>query len=570
MILSIATVLTKVEQIEKLIHQGHYFEARSVATLALTESDDLRLKQLNALAMSKSGGPGTAKDYLEPIYKSHPEDPETAGILGGIYKELFKNSQETKFALLSRDTYLQNFVITGNYYTGINAATMSIIAGKAVKGKEIANELVKRLSEGSSDFWELATLAEAHLLIKDKAKATALYFQLRQQTDNDWGKINSVFNQLWLLNHYLPVPSEILKTFSPPTVVAFVGHMIDRADRPTPRFPESIELAVKNNIKNAIKTLNAKIGYCSLACGGDILFVEAMAEANADVTIYLPFNREEFIKSSVEFAGEHWVNRFELLLKKYPLKLMTDKFEGNRDLFAFHGRVLLGTALLKSHMLHADAGLITLLSMRNQEVLVGGTRDMVKKWPFPSKIININPDELHSMRSIEQKQEGAYDDSDSSGKQVRFLVHVIFEGMKHDEIEYLTSRIVKSDPPIFEVPLAVTIDGSMVLAACESARGAMNFAQLILKNATPGNVRLSLHAGPVSIDQTGSVPHVNGVAVTEIQAITKNALPGLIYSSDQVAAILILDRQDLLFHPVGKIEMAKEQDIEVFTIDVMP
>ncbi len=170
--------MTKVEHIEKLIHQGHYFEARSVATNALTESDDLRLKQLHALAMSKSGGSGNARNYLEPIYKQHPEDPETAGILGGIYKELFKNSQDTKFALLSRDTYHKNFTLTGNYYTGINAATMSIIAGKAVKGKEIANELVRRLSATTSDFWELATLAEAHLLVKDKARAMALYFSI--------------------------------------------------------------------------------------------------------------------------------------------------------------------------------------------------------------------------------------------------------------------------------------------------------------------------------------------------------------------------------------------------------
>ena len=563
--------MTKIEQIEKLIHQGHYFEARSVITIALTESDDLRLKQLHALAMSKSGGPGNARDYLEPIYKLHPEDPETAGILGGVYKELFKNSQDTKFALLSRDTYYQNFTLTGNYYTGINAAAMSIIAGKAVKGKEIANELIKRLSETSSDFWELATLAEAHLLVKDKSKAMALYFQLRQLADSDWGKINSVFNQLWLLNHYLLVPSEILKTFSPPTVVTFVGHMLDRPGRPSPRFPKSIEQSVKSNIKSAIKSLNAKIGYCSLACGGDILFAEAMAEANADVTICLPFNREDFIKTSVEFAGEQWIKRFDELISRYPVKVMTERFEGNPDLFAYHGRVMLGTALLKSKMLHAEAGLITVLSQRNQDTLIGGTRDMVKKWPFPNRTININPDELHSLGSIESKEDSVNESTDNGLNPVRFLLHAAIKEMTHDEIEYLTKRIVKSDPPIFEVPLVVKVDENNILTVCESARSALNFAQLIFKNGKPENIRLSLHAGPVSVDQSGSAPSVNGAAIAEINTITKNALSGLIYCSDQVAATLVLDRQDLLFHQVGIIEVdEKRKSLEVFTIELLP
>jgi hypothetical protein len=564
--------VTKVEQIEKLIHQGHYFEARSLATSTLSESDDLRVKQLNALAISKSGGALAAKDYLEPIYKKHSEDPETAGILGGIYKELFKNSQETKYALLSRDTYHQNFIATGNYYTGINAATMSIIAGKAVKGKEIAGELIAKLSETSSDFWEIATLAEAHLLKRDKAKAMSLYFQLIQLAGDDWGKVNSVFNQLWLLNHYLPVPSEILKAFSPPTVVAFVGHMIDRKDRITLRFPEAIELKVKNSILNAIKTLNAKIGYCSLACGSDILFAEAMAETNAQVTIYLPFNRPDFLETSVAFAGEHWVKRFDELIKKYPVKVMTsEKFDGNAELFSFHGKVLLGTSLLKSQMFHAEGGLITVQSQRDQEGKEGGTRDMIKTWPYPSKIIRINPDEFHSsvssVVSIEPRVEGEFN---SRVRPVRFLLQAILDGMKLEEMEHLIKRIMKSDSPIFEVPQVIDIDESAILAVFSSARGAMNFALLLTKSRKPETIRLCLHAGPIIIDDLSSSQKVIGSTIKEITAISSRAITGLIYCSEQVAAILVMERQDLIFHPVGRIDFGDElKEMEIYSVDFL-
>lgn len=141
--------------------------------------------------------------------------------------------------------------------------------------------------------------------------------------------------------------------------------------------------------------------------------------------------------------------------------------------------------------------------------------------------------------------------------------------MKHDEIDFVTKRIIKSDPPIFEIPHLVKIVEHEVLAVCESARGALNFAQLMFKNVEPGNIRLSLHAGSVNIDSAEGKPTVEGIALTEVSTITNQALPGLIYCSELVASVLFLDRQDILFHPVGIIEVGeKKKALEVFTIDL--
>src|SRR5690606_33838445 len=161
-------------------------------------------------------------------------------------------------------------------YPGINAATMSAIAGRAAQGKEIAVEVISLINPQATDFWELATLAEAYLLTKNRTQSVEYFIRARQLAGTDWGKVTSVYNQLWLLNHYVPVPKEIQKVFSPPNVVAFVGHMLDQSTRTTPRFPASIETKIKDAVKGAIQTLNASIGYCSIACGGDILFAEAM------------------------------------------------------------------------------------------------------------------------------------------------------------------------------------------------------------------------------------------------------------------------------------------------------
>src|SRR5262245_50743961 len=230
-----------IQHIENLIGHGRYAEARGLAEETLKTSDSLRCRQLFALAVSKSGAPRMAMEFLEPIHRDQPDDAETAGILGGIYKEIFKKDQSTAFAIRARDTYLENFSATKNYYTGINAATMSVLAGQSGRGKEIAREIIAMLNPATDDFWERVTLAEAYLLCSEREKAINSYLMAGKMAATDWGKINSAYNQLWLLNHYVPVPAEVMKVFSPPGVVSFVGHMIDHPDRPQPRFPVEIE-----------------------------------------------------------------------------------------------------------------------------------------------------------------------------------------------------------------------------------------------------------------------------------------------------------------------------------------
>src|SRR5690349_5548375 len=219
--------MIETKDLEKLISLGHYAQARKRAEELLTKSDSLRAKQLYAFSLSKSGQPEAAREFLERVAKDHPSDAETMGILAGIYKDLFRNQQSTAFAVLARDTYDRNFAQTKNYYTGINAATMSTLAGQSRRGKEIAHEVLNQLKDSDQDCWEVVTRAEALLILKERAKSDEAYRKARAMAGSDWGKINSVYNQLWLLKHYLPVSRDVLAAYSPPVVAAFVGHMID-------------------------------------------------------------------------------------------------------------------------------------------------------------------------------------------------------------------------------------------------------------------------------------------------------------------------------------------------------
>ena len=68
-------------KVKQLVGQGRYLDARALSQEALKTNNSLELQRLYAMAVSKSGMPAVAKDFLEKTYREHPEDPETAGIL---------------------------------------------------------------------------------------------------------------------------------------------------------------------------------------------------------------------------------------------------------------------------------------------------------------------------------------------------------------------------------------------------------------------------------------------------------------------------------------------------------
>ena len=110
----------------------------------------------------------------------------------------------------------------------------------------------------------------------------------------------------------------------------FTGHMIDKPDRPSPRFPAAHEKAARQKIKESLQKETADTsrnykGISGGACGGDILFHEVCKELGIPTELYLALPREEFIKNSVSFAGPDWVDRFNKLYAELPRHTLCDK-----------------------------------------------------------------------------------------------------------------------------------------------------------------------------------------------------------------------------------------------------
>lgn len=111
----------------------------------------------------------------------------------------------------------------------------------------------------------------------------------------------------------------------PKQVLLFSGHTIDRQNRPQPRFPPEMESEAKAKIQAVLERLEASAQDLAIApgiaCGGDILFLEACLLRQIETEVYLPFEPEEFITESVGYAGSNWVERFERIKHHSLVKL---------------------------------------------------------------------------------------------------------------------------------------------------------------------------------------------------------------------------------------------------------
>ncbi|MGZ8387271.1 MAG: TRAFs-binding domain-containing protein [Rhodoplanes sp.] len=138
----------------------------------------LRPKQLRGLALARSRQTIKAQLLLGKLYAAGEIDPETLGILARTWMDRYNQSGDQLFLLKSRDLYRQAFeAFPTDYYTGINAASKSLLAGEKETAAQLAARVQKVVGDKpvANDYWMTATAAELQLLQAKFPEAAALY-----------------------------------------------------------------------------------------------------------------------------------------------------------------------------------------------------------------------------------------------------------------------------------------------------------------------------------------------------------------------------------------------------------
>lgn len=289
---------------------------------------DTRLRQLLALALARSGATESANAVLYGLLKEGHRDEETVGLLARTHKDLAREAvdpqEQTKHFRLAYEFYSQAYKDTGGYWSGINAATVALLIGErdeaAALARRVQQQCRSELASVSQDdrYWLLSTLGEASLVLENWGEAESWYSQALELARGNWGSLQSTrHNALLLLKHMGRDPQLIDQIFRVPAVAVFSGHMIDRPDRPVPRFPSYAESEIKRAIAARLEKVNAGFGYASVACGSDILFHEAILEKRGESHIVLPYEKQFFVEDSVNIADNpRWATRCDAIMAR--------------------------------------------------------------------------------------------------------------------------------------------------------------------------------------------------------------------------------------------------------------
>lgn len=179
-------------------------------------------------------------------------------------------------------------------------------------------------------------------------------------------------------------------------IVAFTGHMMDKVGRVpprfVPRFNKEKEDYVTRAIHDVLEKLNARIGFSSAACGGDIIFIEQMLKRGGEVHVVLPYAEDLFIRDCVEVsdntsadqqfqenAGKKWLPRYRKIRKQVASTTTLGDKRARDNAMASDccNRVSLGLGLLRADASSTPLTLIALWDGWSGDA-PGGTRSLVK------------------------------------------------------------------------------------------------------------------------------------------------------------------------------------------------
>jgi len=495
---------------------------------------------------------------------------------------------------------MQAYQTTGGYWSGINAATLALILREREQAVTLAREVAEqcrvelaRVEEPTGDrYWLLSTLGEAALLLGQWSEAEDWYGQAVELGRGNWGSLQSTRHNAHLLLKQLGGDEDLVdRVFHFPSVVVFVGHMIDRPDREIPRFPSQVEHAVKNTIRQRLEEVNAGFGYASVACGSDILFHEVILERKGESHLVLPYEKEFFIADSVDIVGNpEWVARCNAVMARAIEVQQASKRSQicGRVSYVFANLMLHGLASI-----HAEQLETKLVPMALWDGKPGdgpdGTAGMVERWQSSGLAVEIiDLREIFSQECLDVASHTSPSAATLSrltiatapefASEIRAMLFADAQGFSEltDEqiprfVEHflgLAGRLASDSP---HKPLMKNTWGDGLYFVFSNVRDAGQFA-LDLRDGvcftdwpTKGlpnlNLRIGLHAGPVysCTDPVTQRANYIGAHVSRAARIEPITPTGQVYCSQAFAALAAAEGvEEFRCDYVGQTSMAKE------------
>jgi class 3 adenylate cyclase len=561
--------------------------------------ENLRLQQLKALAIARSGDTQRANELLRELADGGHADAETLGILARTHKDLALAASDpagravhlaAAFGIYRRayeDTRAVGAVAEVGY-TGINAAAVAVLQGELAIARQIAGEVrtqcLRSRVTGTSDYWLAATLGEAALILGERAEAASHYARAARFVGGSYANLATTRRQAAHLARHLPGNfgwlAEVLKV---PPLLMYTGDLIEPGGGATARFPRLLsEGTIEAEMRRYLEAVRPLAAYGSAACATDILFLEAMQNFGGETHIVLPFPAADFQR--INGAGS-WLQRFEHVLSRASGVTITSdhRARGSTATFEYANLIVSGQARLRAQVLDARlSGLV--IRSGGERLHQGGSSSLVRLW----RTQHIEVEEMvlplgDAAVPTTVMPEAGLDENeplpDGFSHEIRAMLFadaVGYSKLSEDQtpnfITQFWGAVADLCATTKQRPDHIETSGDglyMVFAGVrEAGRYALQLSDLVTRTDWSAhglpegmNIRIALHSGPVyrghnpvtgSITYTG--PHTSRAA--RIEPITP---PGQVYASGAFAAVTAAyGVEDLSLRYVGRMPLAKD------------
>lgn len=553
----------------KQIRHKDPFRAYDLAVEAEKDwPDQPFFRHVQAYSLIQTGSPLRAVEILAGLRASGHQDPETLGLLGRVWKDIARDAlseEERRHALRQAfDVYREGLAQAElaadceGYYPGINAAAVGLLLGMGDEASALARRAAALADKvPSPDYWSIATLGEAALILGDLEAARAHYLAAQQHPHGASQRASTRRQARLIAGHLRGDPSLLDDCFHIPPVLVFTGHLTDAPDRPTPRFPESMVDAVAANLRSSLARLQPTVGFTSAARGGDLLFIEALRECGADIRVILPLELDVFRAVSVTGGAPYWDTRFETALHDLPVTIANNHSSAADGIaFEYGTRILIGHARLCARQLDTPLHVIALWDGKVGDGHGGTAWAIAHLRRRGATVENIYPGREGPIE--ETPAASAIPPGD--GRRIHAMLFSDCKGyskLREEEVGLYTQQFLAGVARLIErlreshhaAPIVANTWGDGLFLVFEDVRAAGHFALAlrdgIRRRATalglPPDirVRIGLHAGPVLpfVDPVTGRDNFAGVNVSFAARIEPIAAENQVCVSEPFAAL---------------------------------
>lgn len=310
---------------------------------------------------------------------------------GRLYKDLFLSSSGSvalEHARQSARKYEEAFKATQGFYSGINAATMSLVAGYDAGMVDMRTRRVLELLPVTNDldpatkYFTEATRAEAQYLLGNQDGAKASLSVAFNHDPLNYTAHASTLRQLRMISRIRGEDDLWLTPFSPPISVHFAGHIFGLEGEVASALPgfSQVELeALKIEISEVIQKNDIGFGFGALAAGADLLIAESLLAEGAELHVKLPVRPDLFKQHSVTPYGQYWSVLFETCLNNVTsVEIISNSTDWpNDEIDRFSSMISMGSAIDLASQLSVQSA--QFLIWDGQSSLSGMPKD-IERW----------------------------------------------------------------------------------------------------------------------------------------------------------------------------------------------